>query len=413
LTNVWRNVYNCGVNIVNAGSHSRWFLRPGTGEHALLDRLLTPDLFSGALNLEGLILDAPRIPAYGDVRKKLPLTTAVIVDPQVYRLQKSSCADHRGLTKLGYYPDGNPLGAESFLSPAFTAEFVSKVLDEQHAIQPTSYVAPAFYVDSSSPAWAEVNTRLLQETLRQVGQKVFATLCGSYATLCRTVDPGPIAQSISLRGVEGVLVLVSPLTALTDSSTKLANYLRLLKSLRSTGLEVVACRQPAFGLGCMALGVSGFDCGIGTAERFDFASLTRPVRMAVARTDGKPARKKSVYLPQVLTSVRSAVADAIFSTSGVAGSFVCNQGCCRDNIKTAIARSREHFLYTRSWEVNEMKSLSMGWRYEHFNQTLVAARQMAEKILRAFPGSPHTQFRHLDTWSGVLAEASEGLRRGA
>jgi hypothetical protein len=388
-----------------------FFLRPGPNDQVLLDRLLTADLFSDPVTPDGLIIEAARALSYREVREKLPATTAVIVDPQAYRLQDDSYAEFSSLRKLAYCPTEGALTPNEFESKRFRRQFVRCVLDEQQRLGVTSYVAPAFFVDSSDSAWIDVNSNLLKETVGQAGQRVFATLCGSYSTLSRNPDETAVVQAITNCQVEGVLVLVSPIRALGDGPTKLSNYLGILRALGKNGAEVVACRQPAFGLSCMALGIAGFDCGVAAAESFDFKSITRPVERQAhdGSQVGKKAagaRKATVYLPQLLTSIPHAMADAILSTSGLAGSFVCNEPCCKEHVKGALLKSHEHFVYARFREVRELKNLPLLWRQQHLGQTLIASRQMADRVLRAFPNTPAKTFRHLDVWSRVLGGGS-------
>jgi len=369
-----------------------------------LDRLLSPDLFSGPLKFDGVVVEAPHVGLYRDLRVKIDKSSMVLVDPQAYRLQRESCGELPALQKLPYAPAKGTLGATRFDDPV--SDFVKQVLDYQQQLGVTSYVAPAFFVDSTGSQWASVNTKLLQETRSQAGSKVFATVCGSFSAFCGTPDATASIESISAAGVEGVLVLVSPIQARGDSPSKLTNYLRLLGNLSDCCANVIASRQPAFGLACMALGVAGFDSGIGTAERFDYAGLTRSraehERPSESPNGARP-RKRMVYLPQLLTVVPHSVAETIFSTSGVAGSFVCEEPCCGHNIAGALTNYREHFIYSRLKEVAVMRGKPRSWRQEHFGQQLIASRQMADKVTAAFPDLPISMFRHLDVWSRVVA----------
>jgi len=183
-------------------------------------------------------------------------------------------------------------------------------------------------------------------------------------------------------------------------------------ALARAATEVVACRQPAFGLGCMALAASGFDSGIGTTERFDFTTLTRPSpKDATGSRPGRGGRRGTIYLPQLTTSVPYPVADAILSVSGLTGSFVCTEPCCRDNVRDVLHKGREHFVYSRLREIRDLKRRPSEWRAEQFSQCLIVSRQMSEKVLRAFPDGPVTTFRYLDVWSRVMAAATDKTRR--
>ncbi len=395
---------------VNACGELPFLLRPGPNDRFLLDRLLSPDLFCDPIQLDGLVIEARRTSVYADLRPNVPKGSTIIVDPQVYRLQRESFLDQPSLTNLPNCPANGTLRPTDFETEALVSRFVTQVLGEQEKLGVSTYVAPAFFMESLDSPWRDVNTKLLKETRKQAGAKMFATLCGSYSGLCAAVEPAAVVRYISEYSVEGVLVLLSPIRALADSPTKLTNFVRLLECLRGAFGQVIACRQPAFGLGCMALGVAGFDSGIGAAEQFDYAALTRPQpkphdEPLKLSKGGRPLRKM-IYLPQLLTAVPYSVADTIFSTSGVAGSFVCGEPCCRQTVKGALIRNREHFLYTRLNEVAQMRSKPQTWRTEHLSQLLIASRQMAEKVVNAFPDTRLPSFRHLDVWSRVLAGAT-------
>jgi hypothetical protein len=394
------------VAIVRFPSEPRYLVRPGPSDHILLDRLLSPDLFSGPVKLDGMVVEAPHVGLYRDFRGKLDMSAMVLVDPQAYRLQRESCAEHPGLQKLPYADPEGPFDPTRFDDPNSIAEFVKQVLDHQHQMGVTSYVAPAFFVDSTTSPWVTVNAKLLHETRTQAGSKVFATVCGNYSAFCGSAGASTSLESISEAGVEGVLVLLSPMQARGDGPSKLANYLRFLAELGECCPNVIACRQPAFGLAYMALGVSGFDSGIATAERFDYSGLTRSLaakqRSGPSRNGPRP-RRRMVYIPHCLQLCPTRSPRVSFSTSGVAGSFVCEEPCCGHNISGALTNYREHFIYSRLKEVAVMRGKPLRWRQEHFGQQLVASRQMADKVTTAFPNLPISMFRHLDVWSRVVA----------
>jgi len=398
------------VRITRLHHDPKFYLRPGASDHVLLERVLRRDLFSEPIDVDGLIIDAPHAESFRNVRQKLPITSRFLIDPQVYRLQSSSFAEHLALMGLPYSPGEAEITPAVFESPGFKSRFVKSVLDYQVEANVTTLVAPAFYVESPNSPWIKVNERLLKESIKQAGHEIFASLCGSYGTLCKPPEDTDVLKAITSNQVAGILLLVSPFAAANDSPAKLVQYLELLNALNPLGAEVISCRQPAFGLSYMALNLASFDSGIGITEQFDYASLVRPKsRASTSDTTEKQSggRKVKVYLRQLMTSVSSKVAADILSTSGVAGSFVCNEACCRDSVKGSLLKSREHFLYSRTTEVRELKNRLIGWRREHVSQSLISARQLSEKVLTAFPDTPVRTFRHLDIWLRVLTEAPE------
>lgn len=391
------------MSIVRFDREPRYFLRPGANDHHVIDTLLTRDMFSEPIRLDGVLLESPHVKAFADARAKLPDGTQVVVDPQAYRFQRTTYEEHPSLFELPYCPVDEVLTHEQFRDRQFTSKFVRAVLDVQDAIHATDFVAPGFYVDEPDSAWQSVNEALLNETLRQAGGPVYATLCGSYTATCKLGSAMALAPRLGESGAQGVLLLVSPFTATAASPTKLMNYLLLLRRLDEAGLAIIASRQPAFGLGCMAFGIAGFDSGVATAERFDYAGLTRSTK-ARSSSQKRPARKRRIYLDQLMTSVPYPVAEKILSTSGLAGSFVCREPCCRDGVNGALLRSRDHFIYTRLREIEDLRSRPQEWRAENFRQKLEASRQMGLKVARALPEAPPDGFRHLAVWLRVFTE---------
>lgn len=122
------------MSFVSLPSEPPYLLRPGPSDHLLLDRLLSPDLFSGPVKLDGLVIDAPHLGLYRDLRDKIDKSSMVLVDPQVYRLQCESCREHPGLQKLPYAPGEGTLNAARFDDPKSVSVFVKQVLDQQQQL---------------------------------------------------------------------------------------------------------------------------------------------------------------------------------------------------------------------------------------------------------------------------------------
>src|SRR5687767_2560332 len=102
----------------------RFLLRPGPTDRVLLDRLLTPDLFTDAVKLDGLLIDAPLVSAYSDLRPRLGEDSLILVDPQAYRLQHESFLDQPSLNRLPYSPAGRTLTPRDYEDQTFVSQFV-------------------------------------------------------------------------------------------------------------------------------------------------------------------------------------------------------------------------------------------------------------------------------------------------
>ena len=161
---------------------------------------------------------------------------------------------------------------QQFADVSMRRRFIQAVLDRQNEISPTHFVAPGFYIESPASPWITVNELLLKDTKAETGGRLYATVCGSYDGIVRRDSQYGLiyGRSAAELGVEGALVLISPLSARSAGPTKLLRILQFFEALQDGGLNVVACRQPAFGLGCLAFGVGGFDSGVASSEAFRF-----------------------------------------------------------------------------------------------------------------------------------------------
>src|SRR5258708_35012309 len=101
----------------------------------------------------------------------------------------------------------------------------------------------------------------------------------------------------------------------------------------------------------MSLGIAGFDSGIVGAEQFDYTALMRRqgrTLNTVSSDTGKTkfVRKRTVYLSQLMTRVPFAFAEAILSTSGVAGRFLWRGTRRHSQFNGARFHSREEHIST-------------------------------------------------------------------
>jgi hypothetical protein len=400
------------MDIVTIQPEPRLLVRPGANDHKLLDRLLTPGMFENPIHLDGIVIEAPHRKFLAELREKLTRDTMVLVDPQVYRLQADTWREHPRLTALNYSPKDGPITWDQFRDSTFLTYFVRSVLEAQDQLKPTHYIAPAFYMPTLDSPWRTVNEKLTRETLAQTGGRVYASLCGSYSALCQKPESRASAsQSVPLE-VEGVFVLISPFSAYSASQSKLKSYLGLLELLRQRHASVYASHQPAFGLGCMAFGVSGFDTGIGGMETFDYARLVRHQRPKESRGE-KGGRKKTFYVERLLTHLPAGLLKDALPTAfnGLVG---CGRACCQHSQTNGIdLRYREHFIYTRLDEVAQLRRLPPEWRREEFRERVVQARRLADRVLRDVPGLPPERFAHLNSWDRCFTELAEMKARGA
>lgn len=390
------------------GEPNRWLIRPGQHDHRELERLLTPGYWQRQpANLDGIVLDAPFAHRMGEPLKRDPLRevlrdapTAILVDHHAYRLADGSWLSE-AVKQLPYSPShlvgeaGRGFLPSDFGSPPLVKRFVKCAFDFQHALSVSDYMAPAFYLDGPNSEWLEPNRLILQECVRQAGTFLFATFCGSLAAL----EDKNVLRAIS-ENASSAYVLVSPMDARESSVTKLLRYVRSIERLKASGLSVVTGRQPAFGLALMAVGCAGFDSGLAQIEAFDYRSLVREVkRDGDGRAGG--GRSRPVYVSKLMSSLPRGTVGRLLAMAGMKSQLGCDGLCCRDNMTDALRAAREHFLWSRLREVQELRDISPSGRVRHVRERLAAAHQFAKSLKRLVPDEPW-DFGYLDNWSRVV-----------
>ncbi len=177
----------------------------------------------------------------------------------------------------------------------------------------------------------------------------------------------------------------------------------------SRRLNIVAARQPAFGLVQLALDIAGFDSGIAQSEGFDFPSLMRRAKQPNMRGQGS-GRARRVYFGDLLTSLSPSLANRILAQPGLRSSFACSGPCCRERLSDAVLSARDHFLWGRMKEIQEMRAIAPSLRPRFLANKLSRAAQLSKKVLRAFPDES-LDFSHLANWSSAL-EATASVVSG-
>jgi len=397
--------------------YPRYLVRASQADHKLIERLLSPGLWTPGLPLEGIVLDAAQADRLGEQLQANPLKAAladrpiqILLDHQVYRLTDGQ---HRlpALARLPYsrntlmsHGEAGGYSPSDFSDHRFVTRFVQAVFDYQSRLGVTDYTAPAFFVSANDSAWFTVNESLRRESVQQAGTFLYGTICVNLRSVIQE-----LFESLGRGRVSGVYVLVSPFNATRASVGKLLRFTELLKELRLRGLNVVAARQPAFGLVQLALDIAGFDSGIAQSEGFDFPSLVRRVTQPKKRGRGS-GRARRVYFGDLLTSLSPSLANRIFAQPGLRSSFACNGPCCRERLSDAVLSARDHFLWGRMNEIQELRAIAPSLRPRFLANKLSRAAQLSKKILRAFPDES-LDFSHLVNWSSAL-EATASVVSG-
>ena len=210
--------------------------------------------------------------------------------------------------------------------------------------------------------------------------------------------------------VDGVYVQPLLLNPVKDSVEKLLRYVRLVEAFEEAGLPVIASRVGAFGVVLTALGISGFDSGLGLAEASNLASLNRK------KTEGERSKKgqkgsRRVYLNPLRTTLAARQAELILGHPGLGGRFACNLGCCRfQRLDELPQRARQHFLWTRNEEVRTIRALeTRSMKLDLIHEELRTAREVGRLVRRTLMSNlaDLPSFDHTDRWIRVLGREAE------
>lgn len=392
----------------------RYFPRLTENDTKPLERALAgASLFDDGVELDGVLVEA----AYA-VREPEALDhlrnqrVPVLIDPQSLRFCTSTYLTNGRLGALPYMP-ATPLTPAS--SESDREHFVADVLRFQQKAGAAAYLVPSPPLQDE-PGWEELHYDLTRRTVaangREVdGRELVALLAPARSALRRPHDFASRLLDLPIAAAH-----VQPLTLdpTKDSVDKLAQVWTFCNQIEEAGLPVIAGRVGAFGLVLQALGVSGFESGIGTAERYSWADQ---VRAPTLKEDGKTSgggSTKRIYLSQLLTTLPATVAKALLRLEGVRGRLVCDLGCCRHAGQPGLEDRRgEHYLFSRAHEVEQLRALpTTNFRLHDVHQKLLAARDLASVARRglndlADPEAPAPSFTHLDTWLSLLARAEQ------
>ncbi len=370
-------------------------------------------LFDDGVELDGVVVEAAYAVREPDALDHLrDQRVPVLIDTQSLRLSTPAYLTNSRLGALPYLPAA-PLTPASGVSER--EHFVADALRFQQKAGAAAYLVPSLPL-RDEPGWAELHHDLTIRAVAANGREVDSR------ELVALLAPGTAALKTPRDLVSRLLDLpiaaahVQPLSLdpVKDSVDKLARVWSFCHQVEEAGLHVMAGRVGAFGLVLQALGVTGFESGIGAAERYSWADQVRPPKPKDDEKAGGGGAGKRIYLSQLLTTLPAKVVEALLRLEGVRGRLVCNLACCRLAGHPGLADRRgEHYLFTRAHEVAQLRAQpTTSLRLHDVHQKLLAARDLASVVRRglndlAEPGAPAPTFAHLETWLSLLARAEQ------
>jgi hypothetical protein len=383
---------------------------------AIEEALAGATLFDTGARIDGAVIEAayaydqpPLLKRLADDRVRR------LIDPQTLRFVGENFVEINRLSRLPYAPD-RPIRASSF-SAEDAKELAAGALVFQQDRGVDAYIAPTLpLADHDLHLWSRHCASLLEAACAANGSVDIER-----KPLLAEVAPGSLVQQdprsvvdlLMDHPVDGIYVQPLRLNPVKDSLEKLARFVQFMEALRSTRLPIVVGRVGAFGLVLQSLGATAFDSGLGMAESHDLAQLNRPLtekeRAARAAGNGGGAERR-IYLSQVKTTLPASATNLILQNGGLRHNFTCSLGCCRFRaIEELGSRSRSHYLYTRSSEVEALSRIPVqALRIGHMETQLQQAVDLSDRIQKAMPEGAIPDFGHLRRWLGLLAREQEG-----
>jgi eukaryotic-like serine/threonine-protein kinase len=307
----------------------------------------------------------------------------VAIDPETHRLSRSDFTYTESLRALPYVKQPlMPWHHRDLVSDQRCRSFVRTVLDHEHDLGATIYVAPYFYVSDleTDRPWVMTNARMVIEArryLRELGEKqpLWAVICTDAEALCREEVQHNLVTLYSTEEVDGFWFLIN-FDELTVNAVQLTSYLATLLRFRRLRKPVIAGRVGSLGLGMCAVGVTGFSSGMTTQENFAWSYFTQRAQIS--------GGQQRFYVEELLQHVSFDVARTILS-SGWEARHRCTCPSCAGKMlddQLQWQAAREHFLYIRSRQIDYLGAADPSSRVELFREMVRAAQQEASGLTR-------------------------------
>ncbi len=382
---------------------------------AIEESLAGATLLDDGARLDGTIIEASYAVEQPPLLKRLGNDSVTrIFEPQSLRFVGQNFLETDALMRLPYAPK-KPITAQSFgIEEARALSRDVLVFGQERGAD--AHLAPGLPLfDSDADLWLRHNDALLAAAAAVNGgadverRPLIAQVAPGTKAMA---DPQRVINMLLDHPIDGVYVQALRLNPTKDSLEKLARFTEFLLALRDEGFSVLAGRVGAFGLVLQALGINGFDSGLGMAEAHDLASLNRPLtdkakQRRAEKKGGGPSTR--VYLGPLKTTLTAKAASIILEDPSLRHHFACTLGCCRFRaLEDLASRARKHYIYERRAEVERARGLPIAaMRLPDIESQLRSASDLATRVRKALPDAGLPDFDHLDRWLGLLAREQD------
>jgi len=211
--------------------------------------------------------------------------------------------------------------------------------------------------------------------------------------------------------VSALYVQVSPIKPVGDSASKLENLTKVYLYAASRAFKVIAGRAGALTPELRSLGVDAADAGLGTGEAFDRSGFSRSRSQDKTEPPKGGGPRSRIYFPQLGLSLSASQVEALLEVPAVASELTgCRLPCHRFRSDEILERAREHSLWARVTEAQNVSSLPINMRLGSVREILQQRRSAIIRINSALleQGKTRLNVRPVDNHIVWLSRASAG-----
>jgi hypothetical protein len=217
---------------------------------------------------------------------------------------------------------------------------------------------------------------------------------------------GHFARVSAASGAATIGLCLSPLGGPNDSYAKLSSMAQIAMAIKGHGPDVVAWRQGTYGPALCALGLDGYETGIGINEQTNIRRLQSSRRLH-KNGEGRPVIH-GMYLEPLGRSVPLRVANRLLGSIPMRARIVCDDPTCCSDVNAMIDNRRQHAVRSRARFLAELNQQPHSqWRLTHISRharTAVTVARQADRFLEAEAAKERIGSKNLEALARLAAE---------
>lgn len=279
----------------------------------------------------------------------------------------------------------------------------------------TAILAPYLYASSPDDRAFETSIQLIRRT-RQVMEAerldlpLYVVFAGQLQSFGRTSAlAGGIERFMHESEAAGTSVVglcLSPLGHRDDSYSKLSAMAALGMAAKSYGPAIWAWRQGIYGPALCAIGLDGYETGIGIGEQTNVKRM-QSTRKTKSESGSRPI-VQGIYLEPLGRSVPLRVANRLLGSIQMRARVVCDDPACCPDVNSMIDNRRQHAVRSRARFLAEMNQQPhRRWRLNHVARharTAVNVARQADRLLQAEGARERIGTKNLEALERVASE---------